>query len=377
MKKIHQPSWIGDEVEIGEGTRIQAFAFIPNGVTIGKDVFIGPHVCFTNDPNLICKGKDYWKKTLVEKGAKIGANSSILAGITIGENATIGMGSVVLKDVPANEVWGGNPAKFLKRKGKWAIIGLGFISGRHIKSIYEIGDELILTCDNDPSKGATFLDWREMMKDERWKEITHIAVCAPNYLHFEMCKAMEDKIVLCEKPLALSSGDVKKLNAFTVLQLRHHPDVKWLKFRAPSLNIRSGELVVKVKRDPSYWSGWKGDEEKSGGILFNLGIHYFDLLIYLFGEDYQIIRSVYSPKKAQGAIMFGKTLIEYHLEIMDNDKDQDRKLVFDGLNISLSKQDNLSFEDLHRLVYEDLKRGKGVTVKDALPSIELVEKLVL
>jgi len=141
------------------------------------------------------------------------------------------------------------------------------------------------------------------------------------------------------------------------------------------LDIHSGELIVKVKRDLSYWSGWKGDEKKSGGILFNLGIHYFDLLIYLFGEDYQIIRSVYSPNKAQGAIMFGKTLIEYHLEIMDNDNGQDRKLVFDGLNISLSKQDNLSFEDLHRLVYEDLKRGKGITVKDALPSIELVEKL--
>ena len=60
---------------------------------------------------------------------------------------------------------------------------------------------------------------------------------------------------------------------------------------------------------------------------------------------------------------------------MDKDNGQDRKLVFDGLNISLSKQDNLSFEDLHRLVYEDLKRGKGITVKDALPSIELVEKL--
>ena len=65
--KIHQPTWIGNEVEIGEGTRIQAFAFIPNGVTIEEDVFIGPHVCFTNDPNLVCKGKDYWKKTLVKK----------------------------------------------------------------------------------------------------------------------------------------------------------------------------------------------------------------------------------------------------------------------------------------------------------------------
>src|SRR3990167_26061 len=99
---------IGKGVTIGERCKIEAFVFIPPGVTIEDDVFIGPHVCFTNDRN---PPSGNWSATLVKKGARIGANSSILAGVTIGDGALIGMGSVVLKDVPAGECWVGNPAK--------------------------------------------------------------------------------------------------------------------------------------------------------------------------------------------------------------------------------------------------------------------------
>lgn len=111
---IHSNVWIGNGVTIGDRVRVQAFAFIPPGVEIGDDVFIGPHTCFTNDPNL--EMKPNWKptKTIIKKGAKLGANSTVLAGITIGENALIGMGSVVTKDVPDNEIWVGNPAKKLR-----------------------------------------------------------------------------------------------------------------------------------------------------------------------------------------------------------------------------------------------------------------------
>lgn len=96
---------------VGDYCKVQAFAFIPPGVVIEDEVFIGPHVCFTNDrrPNL----KKDWQvmKTLVKKGAVIGANATILPGITIGEGALIGAGSVVYQDVPDNEIWTGNPAK--------------------------------------------------------------------------------------------------------------------------------------------------------------------------------------------------------------------------------------------------------------------------
>ncbi len=107
---IHSHVWIGDEVIIGERCKIQAFAFIPNGVFIGDDVFIGPHVCFTNDKNP--PNGDY-KDTVVEKGAAIGANATILPGVRIGAGAKIGSGAVVTKDVPAGEIWVGNPAKQL------------------------------------------------------------------------------------------------------------------------------------------------------------------------------------------------------------------------------------------------------------------------
>ncbi len=106
---IENKAIIGDNVTIKPGVQIW------DGITLEDDVFIGPNVTFTND--LFPKSKNLnfnLKETIVKKGASIGANATILAGITIGENSLIGAGSVVTKDVPANEIWFGNPAKFFK-----------------------------------------------------------------------------------------------------------------------------------------------------------------------------------------------------------------------------------------------------------------------
>jgi acetyltransferase-like isoleucine patch superfamily enzyme len=102
-------------VVIGDRCKIEAFAFIPSGVTIEDEVFVGPHVCFTNDR--VPKAVGDWEvtPTIVRRGASIGANSTIVCGVTIGENALVGAGSVVTKDVPANTVVAGNPAKPIKR----------------------------------------------------------------------------------------------------------------------------------------------------------------------------------------------------------------------------------------------------------------------
>ena len=105
---IHSHVWIGDGVLIGSGVRIQAFSFIPEGVTIEDNVFLGPRVTFTNDKH---PPSPNWEKTLVKTGASIGAGSVILPGITIGKNAVIGAGSVVTKDVLAHTTVYGNPAK--------------------------------------------------------------------------------------------------------------------------------------------------------------------------------------------------------------------------------------------------------------------------
>lgn len=124
---IWGPAVVGNETEIGayteisgivgENCKIQAFVFIPYGVTIGNRVFIGPHVIFTNDKNP--NSKDEWTKssTFVEDDVSIGANATILP-VNIGKGAIIGAGSVVTKDVPAGETWVGNPArKIIKLKG--------------------------------------------------------------------------------------------------------------------------------------------------------------------------------------------------------------------------------------------------------------------
>ncbi|MCK4522402.1 MAG: N-acetyltransferase [Nanoarchaeota archaeon] len=110
--KIHKEAWIGPNAKIGKnGCKIQPLAFIPDGVTIEDDVFIGPGATFTNDKYPPSNGKG-WQKTYVLKGSVIGANATILPGIVIGPNAIVGAGSVVTQTVPADEVWVGNPAKF-------------------------------------------------------------------------------------------------------------------------------------------------------------------------------------------------------------------------------------------------------------------------
>lgn len=108
---VHSHVWVGNDVAIGNDCRIQAFAFIPNGVEIGDDVFIGPHVCFTNDKRPSSDGDWQQLTTVIEDGVSIGANCTILPGITLGEGCRIGAGSVVTKSVPRKETWMGNPAK--------------------------------------------------------------------------------------------------------------------------------------------------------------------------------------------------------------------------------------------------------------------------
>lgn len=109
-------------VKIGKNCKIEAFAFIPEGVTLEDGVFVGPHACFTNDKLPRATNKDGslktekdWKvtKTLVKKMASIGANATIICGVTIGENSIVGAGSVVIKDVPPDSIVVGNPAKII------------------------------------------------------------------------------------------------------------------------------------------------------------------------------------------------------------------------------------------------------------------------
>jgi len=105
---------IGDFVKIGKNVRIGAFSFIPRGVTIEDNCFIGPRVTFTND-RYPPSPQEEWLPTVIKKGASIGAACTILCGVTIGEGSLIGAGSVVTKNVPAGETWCGTPARRIRR----------------------------------------------------------------------------------------------------------------------------------------------------------------------------------------------------------------------------------------------------------------------
>jgi acetyltransferase-like isoleucine patch superfamily enzyme len=117
--KIDAYVYIEEDVIIGDNCKVRPFVFIPTGVTVEDDVFIGPSVCFTNDKYPRVKGE--WKllRTTVKRGASIGANSTLLAGVTIGEGALVGAGSVVTKNVPDKAVVAGNPAtEMLSRQNR-------------------------------------------------------------------------------------------------------------------------------------------------------------------------------------------------------------------------------------------------------------------
>ena len=108
--------FIENQVIIGNNVTIKPGVQIWDGITLEDDVFVGPNVTFTNDEYPKSKNKNFkLQQTLIKKGASIGANSTVLGGITIGESSLIGAGSVVTKDIPANEIWVGNPAKFLRK----------------------------------------------------------------------------------------------------------------------------------------------------------------------------------------------------------------------------------------------------------------------
>jgi acetyltransferase-like isoleucine patch superfamily enzyme len=105
---VHSHVWIGDRVKIGEDCRIQAFSFIPTNVRLGRKVFVGPRVTFTNDKH---PPSDQWEITIVGDFVSIGAGAIILPGVTLGDGCTIGAGAVVTKSIPPGETWVGNPAK--------------------------------------------------------------------------------------------------------------------------------------------------------------------------------------------------------------------------------------------------------------------------
>lgn len=281
------------------------------------------------------------------------------------------------------------------------IVGFGgYIAPRHISAIKDLDGEIKGIIDIKFDEDSLNLLPRNIQKastlDEYFNKypssIDYLVICSPNFLHEEqIIKGLEMNMdIISEKPLALNgSGLLRLKNAEDnsegkincILQLRLHPVVEKLKLLVDGLNEENHEinLVYVAKRDDSYFETWKGDISLSGGLLLNLGVHYFDLLLNVFGESKNIFLEENSIRRSKGSMDLKKGSVNW---LFSFEKDDIEKLVprsnsayrsitVDGNEIEFS---NIS-EDLHTKSYREILSGNGFSLKDASSSINLIDKI--
>src|SRR3990167_8550156 len=270
---------------------------------------------------------------------------------------------------------------------KYAIIGMGFIFPRHKVAIEATGGEVVLTCDIDHSKDPDWDDWVAMFHDPKFKEVDTVVICTPNYLHSVIAREaiLRGKKVLCEKPLTIDYLDgLEEIN--TVLQLRYNSEVNRIKAKKPV----KVEIDLQMLRKTDYFSGWKGNVFMSGGLLYNLGVHYVDLLFYLLGNskrvlsyDSQILgNEEHWEEDSISEVEFENGIGKLSIRLNQDDGlypflKPSRKLKVtyeDGTQeeVELSNKDNLSQEDLHIEVYKHFIKGDGISLSEASKSLLLI-----
>lgn len=290
----------------------------------------------------------------------------------------------------------------------FAIIGAaGYIAPRHMKAIKETGNNLVAILDKNDSVGivdsyfpsAEFFLESEIFDRHMYKlkdtnrKIDYVSVCSPNYLHDAHIRlALRNSAdVICEKPLVLNPWNIDslmKLESETggqinnILQLRLHPSVIKLKKEVdegPSDKIYEVTLDYITGRGNWYLRSWKNAIQQSGGIATNIGIHFFDMLIWIFG-NVKDSTSNHSEKAASGYLELDRANVSWKLSIDSNDLPLEYKQ--NGLPVYRSISiDNNSFEfstgftDLHTQSYKKILMGEGFKLTDAIPSIELAYKI--
>tara|TARA_Y100001935_G_scaffold244865_1_gene237782 strand:- start:644 stop:1516 length:873 start_codon:yes stop_codon:yes gene_type:complete len=284
----------------------------------------------------------------------------------------------------------------------FALIGAaGYIAKRHVEAIKSINGNLIMMCDPNDNVGyidSLFPNCKYFKEIERFDrqlnrfdfqndKIDYVSICSPNYLHDSHVRLSirNNCNVICEKPLVLKTEHLNMLKeveakynkkVLTILQLRLHPVIKELKKQVQNSNEK---FKIKLKyitpRGMWYDYSWKGDIDKSGGVLFNIGIHFFDMLIWIFGEP--VIDNVQiSNKKALGTLNFKNAEVEFYLSIDYNDLPHKEWKAFRSLNINDKDYDfSEGFTELHNISYEKIIDGEGFGINDIFPAIELIEKM--
>lgn len=290
-------------------------------------------------------------------------------------------------------------------KYNFALIGAaGYIAGRHMKAIKDTENSLIAAFDPNDSVGildsffpesSFFTEFERFDRyvDKLRRKDTHInymSICSPNYLHDAHIRfALRNSAnAICEKPLVLNPWnldgleEVEKENnkkVYTILQLRLHPAIvalanKYKDYRGDMVDV---DISYITSRGNWYYQSWKGDLDKSGGIATNIGIHFFDMLFWIFGEQQSSIVHLNNKDCASGILYLKNARVRWFLSINANHLPYDvkqkgqrtfRSIEVDGQGIEFSE----GFTDLHTASYKHIFNEGGFGIADARPSIEMV-----
>lgn len=287
----------------------------------------------------------------------------------------------------------------------FALIGAaGYIAPRHMKAIKDTGNLLITALDKNDSVGiidsyfpkADFFTEPERFDRHLDKlrraglhKVDYVSICSPNYLHDAHIRLAlrNDAHAICEKPIVLNPWNVDALSEiehetgkriYTILQLRLHPSIIALKKRideSPADKIFDIDLSYITCRGNWYFISWKGDIQESGGVATNIGVHFFDMLSWIFGDVQKNVVHLMEHDRAAGFLQLRKARVRWLLSINENSlpakiretgKRTYRSLTIEGEDFEFSD----GFTDLHTLSYQDILDGGGFGLADARNSIE-------
>jgi UDP-N-acetyl-2-amino-2-deoxyglucuronate dehydrogenase len=290
---------------------------------------------------------------------------------------------------------------------RFALIGAaGYIAPRHMKAIKDTGNVLVAALDKADNVGVLdsyfpgcefFTEFERFDRHidklrRKGQGVDYVSICSPNYLHDSHIRfaLRQGADAICEKPLVLNPWNADALGEIegetgrrvnTILQLRLHPNIIALKHRVESQPREKKfdlDLTYITSRGNWYQVSWKGDVSKSGGIVTNIGIHFFDMLIWVFGDVKRIETASLKSDEGSGVIEFERATVTWRLSINFNHlprtvqeagKRTYRSLKVDGEEIEFSD----GFTELHTLSYQQILAGNGFGLSDALPSIRLVQ----
>tara|TARA_A200000159_G_C7337219_1_gene345597 strand:- start:1422 stop:2324 length:903 start_codon:yes stop_codon:yes gene_type:complete len=276
----------------------------------------------------------------------------------------------------------------------------GYIAPKHMRAIKENGGSLLAIMDPNDSVGVIdshfpdSLYFSEIESFDRHiyrsigtsDKIDYISVCSPNYLHDSHIRLglRNDCDVICEKPLVINPENIKYLEKLeaetgrkvsTVLQLRYHSQIVELKKAYKNVRLSKPiDLSYVTCRGNWYMRSWKGDLSKSGGLAANIGIHFFDMLSWVFGDPVELCVKSFENKSISGTLKLDRAEVNWLLSIDENNIPKDlsekgirayRSLSIDGKEIDFSK----GFKDLHTVAYKNIISGNGFGLSDALPSL--------